>query len=514
VNKIKPAFILRSDDFSRSSRRATEVATTPRFRNILFFVIASLILSACLPQQEPSADLAPATATLTLFAGPSPTPIPARPAYNPGELVDYTAQMGDTLPTLAAHFNTTIEQIREANPEIPADATTMPPGMPMKIPIYYLPLWGTSFKIIPDNLFVNGPSMVGFDTSAFVAQQPGWLKDFRDYVGGAWRSGAQIVDYVAMNFSVSPRLLLAILEYQAGALSYPEPPSTPYPLGYEDLAHVGVYMQLVWAANTLNNGYYGWRTGHLTSFEHTDSSLERPDPWQNAATVGIQYYFSRLHPKDEYDHAIGPDGLAYTFQKLFGDPWAAESPHILASLKQPSFLFPFPDGEAWTYTGGPHTGWGVGEPFAAVDFAPPASVGGCLPTDKWATAMAGGVVVRLGDGVVMLDLDGDGDERTGWVIFYLHVGTEGRAPLGARLEAGDPVGHPSCEGGQATGTHIHIARKYNGEWIPADGPLALNLEGWIAHNGSEARKGTLTRSNRIVTACECSDLASQVQAGK
>jgi hypothetical protein len=40
------------------------------------------------------------------------------------------------------------------------------------------------------------------------------------------------------------------------------------------------------------------------------------------------------------------------------------------------------------------------------------------------------------------------------------------------------------------------------------------LEGWIAHNGSEAYKGTLTRDNLIVTACECSDLASQVQAGK
>jgi len=460
-------------------------------------------------------DLAPATETSTLIAGPSPTPIPARPAYNPGELVDYTAQMGDTLPELAAHFNTTIEQIRQANPQIPADATTMPPGMPMKIPIYYLPLWGTSFKIIPDNLFVNGPSAVEFDTSAFVDAHPGWLKDFRGYVGaGPVFSGAEIVDYVAMNFSVSPRLLLAILEYQAGALSNPEPPSTPYPLGYKDLAHVGVYRQLNWAANTLNNGYYGWRTGHLTSFEHTDGSLDRPDPWQNAATVGIQYYFSLLYVKDDFDHAVSPDGLAYTYQKSFGDPWAIESSHIPVSLKQPSFLFPFPAGDAWTYTGGPHTGWGVGEPFAAVDFAPPASVGGCLPTDKWATAMAGGVVVRSGDGVVMLDLGGDSDERTGWVILYLHVGTEGRAPLGARLEAGDPVGHPSCEGGQATGTHIHIARKYNGEWIPADGPLALNLEGWIAHNGSEAYKGTLTRDNLIVTACECSDLASQVQAGK
>jgi murein DD-endopeptidase MepM/ murein hydrolase activator NlpD len=475
-------------------------------------LFAFLLLASCLP--APGADLTPAAAAPTLAAGPSPTPLATRPAYDPGELVDYTAQMGDTLPALAAHFNTTIEEIRQANPQIPADATTMPPGMPMKIPIYYLPLWGTSFQIIPDNLFVNGPSMVEFDTASFVAQQPGWLKDFRDYVGGKWRSGAQVVDYVALNFSVSPRLLLAILEYQTGALSNPEPPASSYPLGYRDLLHVGLYLQLIWAANTLNNGYYGWRTGSLASFEHPDGSLERPDPWQNAATVGFQYYFSRLHPKTEYDRAIGPEGLAKTFRDLFGDPWAMTAPHIPVSLKQPALLFPFPAGEAWTYTGGPHTGWGKGEPFAALDFAPPASVGGCLPTDKWSTAVADGVVTRSGDGVVTLDLDGDGDERTGWVILYLHVGAEGRAPVGAKLKTGDPLGHSSCEGGRTTGTHIHLARKYNGEWMPADGALAFNLEGWIAHNGSAAYKGTLTRSDRTVTACECSDLASQVTAGK
>lgn len=484
-----------------------------RIRPLLFIVITSLIFSACLPQ-EPGADLAPATVTPTLFAGPSPTPLPARPAYNPGELVDYVAQMGDTLPALAARFNTTIEQIRQANPQVPADATTMPHGMPMKIPIYYLPLWGTSFKIIPDNLFVNGPSAVEFNSSAFVAQQPGWLNEFSDYVGGDWRSGAQIVDYVAMNFSVSPRLLLALLEYQTGALSQAESPDMSYPLGYRSYSHRGLYLQLVWAANTLNNGYYGWRTGRLTSFEHRDGSLDRPDPWQNAATVGIQYYFSRLYPKEEYDHAVGPQGLAYTYQKLFGDPWVSEVAHIPVSLKQPPFLFPFSAGESWAHTGGPHTGWGTGEPLAAIDFAPPASVGGCIPTDKWATAIADGMVVRVGIGVVMLDLDGDGDERSGWVILYMHVGSDGRVPLGAILKAGDPLGHPSCEGGRATGTNIHIARKYNGEWIPADGPLAFNLEGWIAHNGSAPYQGTLTRNGLTVTACECSDLASQVQAGK
>jgi len=110
----------------------------------------------------------------------------------------------------------------------------------------------------------------------------------------------------------------------------------------------------------------------------------------------------------------------------------------------------------------------------------------------------------------VLDLDEDGDERTGWAVFYLHLAAATSAPLGKQLHAGDMIGYPSCEGGEATGTHLHIARKYNGEWILADGPLAFNLEGWVAHKGSQAYKGTLTRGAGLITACDCSDYQSQV----
>jgi hypothetical protein len=84
---------------------------------------------------------------------------------------------------LAARFNTSVEEIMAANPIIPQDATTMPPGFPMKIPIYYLPLWGTTFQSIPDHAFVNGPAQIGFSTSAFVASTTGWLKNYRVYPG-------------------------------------------------------------------------------------------------------------------------------------------------------------------------------------------------------------------------------------------------------------------------------------------------------------------------------------------
>jgi LasA protease len=475
-------------------------------------MVFSIILGACSPL--------PAVASIsTPTARSTPTqiqitPLPTRPAYQPGELVDYVAQTGDTLPALASHFNTTVKEILAANSVIPEDATTMPAGFPMKIPIYYQPLWGSSYQIIPDSQFINGPAARDFSTAEFVSKYPGWLNEYMEYAADENRSGADIVDYVATNFSVSPRLLLALLEYQAGALSNPIKPETDYVLGYVDYAHKGVYLQLVHAANVLNNGYYGWRKGSLAEFDLLDGRLERPDPWQNAATVGLRYYFSQLFQPDVYQIATEAPGLAQTWQTLFGDPWLDFQPHIPGSLKQPEFLLPFPAGHTWAYTGGPHTGWGDGEPFAAIDFAPGAETTGCTLTSDFTTAVADGIIARVGDGVAVLDLDGDGDERTGWVIFYLHVAADGRAPLYSRLKAGDPIGHPSCEGGRTTGTHVHLARKFNGEWILAEGPLAFDLEGWIAHNGSQEYQGTLTRYSATVTACTCADQASQVTAGK
>lgn len=474
------------------------------------FISVSLILSAC--GTDASAGGLP-----ILEAIESTPQVPTwegRPEFAPGELVDYTAQTGDTIPALASHFNTSADEIYEANPFIPRDATTMPPGMPMKIPIYYLSLWGNPFQIMPDHTFVYGPSLVGFNTSAFVAAQPGWINDVYAWAGRDNRTGAEIVNYVAINYSISPRLLLALLEYQAGAFSQSQKPKARYMLGFEKVYYESMYLQLVGAANTLNDAYYKWRIGTLTEFELKDGSIVRPDPWQNAASVALQYYFSQMLSADEYRIAVGPEGLFATYSALFGDPWADPVEHMLGSLQQPELRLPFPAGQLWSYTGGPHTGWGLGQPYTAVDFAPPSDKSGCFAVDEkyYATAMADGIVVRSEFGLVVLDLDGDGDERTGWVMVYLHVGTQGRVPTGLSLKAGESVGYPSCEGGRVTGTHIHVSRKYNGEWIPADGPLAFIMEDWVAHNGTRAYLGTLTKGSLTVEACECSDLYSTIKS--
>jgi LasA protease len=478
----------------------------------VFFILVQL--TACAPQQNPENIEEPVGNEQTSATPAAATPLPQRASFTPGQLVDYTASSGDTLPGLASHFNTTVKEIHQANPIIPNDATTMPPGLPMKIPIYYQSLWGTPFKILPDSQSVFGPPQKGFDPVAFVKSQPGWLKDYIAYASGENRDGGKMVELLADNYSVSPRLILALIEYQTGALTkrIQDLETADYPLGYKDTAHKGLYLQLSWAVNYMSNGYYDWRSGKLKTFDLSDGRLERPDPWQNAGTVGLQYYFAKVLDADSYQKAISADGFYATYVKLFGDPWIGNINTIPGSLKQPYMRLPFLGGKSWAYTGGPHAAWGDGAPLAAIDFAPPAVVGGCAETTEIAVAMADGVISRVEPAIAVLDMDGDGDERTGWVIFYLHLASSDMIKAGTVVKAGDRMGRPSCEGGHATGTHVHIARKYNGEWISADGPIPFDVEGWVASDGKQEYQGTLTKYSRTVEACECSDAASQIQS--
>src|SRR6185503_6236501 len=220
--------------------RHTGTRSTLCFLTLL--IIISIAVSSCAPRATNSS-------IKNMITPLAPTPVPAptsgRPEYSPGELVDYTAQNGDTLPALAARFNTTVKEIMEANPIIPREATTMPPGLPMQIPIYYLPLWGTAYQSIPDHAFVNGPAQIGFSTSAFISSTSGWLKNYRVYAGEKMRTGAEAVDYIATNYSISPQLLLAILEYQSGALTQPGTPAGKYMLGFRRVNYESPYLQLI-----------------------------------------------------------------------------------------------------------------------------------------------------------------------------------------------------------------------------------------------------------------------------
>ena len=110
-----------------------------------------------------------------------------------------------------------------------------------------------------------------------------------------------------------------------------------------------------------------------------------------------------------------------------------------------------------------------------------------------------------------VDLDGDGFTQIGWSVLYLHVATKDRINSGVNVKAGDRIGHPSCEGGVSNGTHLHLARRYNGMWISADGGSPFNLDGWTSTGTGTQYDGLLVKEDVSIEAWNGRREENQIQ---
>ena len=423
----------------------------------------------------------------------------------PKGFVEYSTQSGDTLPAVAAHFGVEVADIVSESALDPS--LLIDPGVRLLVPDV-LEETTSPDQIFPDAEVVFSPSAVDFDVEEFAKAQGGHLSVYTEQIERGTRPAPEIVAHLALEHSINPRILLALMEVESGWVSG-EPDDNEqavYPFGYIQKDTSGLLRQTGWAIRQLTKGYYGWRAGTLNELQFSDGSTLRLAPSLNAGTVAVLYFFAQANTREEWEQLVyGEEGIFNTYETLFGDPWeqaAGAEPLFPAGTTQPELNLPFQLNKKWNYTCGPHTAWGKEGPPAALDFAPPLDGPGCGTSTHWITAAAPGRVVRVGNGVVVLDLDQDGFEQTGWVLVYMHVATSGRVDLNADLDIDEVIGHPSCEGGSASGVHVHIARKYNGEWVLADGGLPFILSGYQAANGEGVCEGTLENADRIVYASQ------------
>lgn len=411
--------------------------------------------------------------------GPTKTPI--QPTPNP-ERIDalgsalYTVQAGDTLGTIALRYGVTVEELVALNPQL-ANPDALEVGQTINTPGGGLPV-GPDMKLIPDSELVYGPTAADFSITSIVKYSPGFLRAYSEEVDGEVMTGVEIIHFVAKSYSVNPRLLLALLEYRGEWLTNPFPPQAKidYPMGIQRPNREGLMRQMLDAADALNAGYYGWKYRGDTVLSFDDGVRILFAPTLNPGTGAVQKMLSIATSSTQWQRDVAPTGFFDTYLSMFGDPFVnAYEPITPPNLTQPELTLPFARGEEWVYTGGPHGAYNSGSAWGAVDFAPPrpsdeliALQGACYVSPYWVTAVAPGVIARSGDGYVILDLDGDGDETTGWTIVYLHIDNHEVIAPGTRVKTGDRLGHPSCEGGFSNGTHLHISRRYNGEWIPVE----------------------------------------------
>ena len=381
--------------------------------------------------------------------------------------------------------------IFEKSAETPEIISTIPSG----------PVLAPDFQIIPDTLLVYGRGASVFSAES-VLSDGSLLESYSEIVDEVSLTGAEIVDKVAREYSVDPRLLLALLDYRSGWVQGSDKENvSEYPLTNDAPSRTGLFRQLSWAANELNRGFYSRRVGGLQEFALVDGTQMQVSPGINDASAAIQYVFGKMLGFKEWQAAVGPLGVYATYLSLFGEPFKISSfPNLPNDLAQPELQLPFKEKQGWFFTSGPHSAWGDGAAWAALDFAPDEDAFGCYDSPLWVTAVADGLVVRSADGQVIQDLDGDGDEGTGWTILYMHIAGFERVAVGSELKAGDKIGHPSCEGGPSNGTHLHLARRFNGEWIPADQNIPFVLSGWTSRGDGVEYDGSLIKGDIEITA--------------
>lgn len=451
----------------------------------------------------------------TLTSLPSATPS-ALPIFepNPGTTL-YTAQPGDTLAVVARRYRVVPGEITSS--EIITPQTLIKNGQELIIPDALSEVEiGPSALLLPDTEIVYSKSTLDFDVDDYTQAAGGYLSTYREYLKlSGWHTGAEIVTRVAFENAVNPRLLIALLEFQSGWISRMsvDDESLAFPLQYSDPNETGLYNQLTWAAGQIAQGYYGWREGTLLEVNFHDETGLRLAPNLNAGTVALQVLFSKLYSPQDWEGALyGKEGFKSRYEQLFGDYTERDQlygPLFTHELTQPDLQFPFQPDIPWNFTSGPHPPWRLTGALAALDFAPSGTID-CEPNNQWVTAVASGLVIRSGNGIVVLDLDKDGHQQTGWVVVYIHLASKDRVDADTLVSTGSPIGHPSCEGGLSTGSHVHITRMYNGEWMPAGGPVPFELSGWVAHNGDEPYQGYLTKGSQMITANRFSTHESQI----
>jgi LasA protease len=447
-----------------------------------------------------------------------PTPDPSHGSLEEIEkgVSAHIVNPGETLAYIAQSYGADVAELEALNAVSVEDMLLV--GQEIMVPSQ-IDAVGPSFKIIPDSELVYGPAAKEFDVAAFVEAYDGYLLDYTEEVEGTPLTGPQVVQLIADRFSVNPRLLLAALEYSSGWVTTPSASSgtiTPYPLGYIDANIPTLYWQLYRAANQLNWGYYGRSEGGLTAISLADDTKIAFAPDINDGTAGVQTYLAG-RTNTTYESWLqdsSASGFFAAYDTLFGSPFAfTVDPLWPAELRQPPLQLPFAKGDTWFFTGGPHGGWGAGSAWAALDFVPPDVEQGCLQSEAWVTAMTDGIVVRSDKGAVVVDADGDGYAGTGWAILYMHLEDRDRIPVGTFVQTGDRLGHPSCEGGFSNGTHVHIARMYNGRWVSADGAIPFEMAGWLSQGLQREYDGFLVRGGIQKEACDiCQDEINSVTA--
>ena len=203
----------------------------------------------------------------------------------------YVAQTGDSAEAIAFRYGASVNQITGLE-----DAETDRFLKPGTVLLINAPSrkYSSGMRILPDEYIVMGYPSIGYDLAYEVRQAGGYLSTFKEYTPVGTLSGTEIIQKVAVDYSISPIILLELLEYKSHWV-YGQPRTIVeehYPIGWLGENTEGLYKQLTWAAQMLSLGYYGWRYGLVSEIPfYKNPKPDEPicfNPLLNAGSVAVQ----------------------------------------------------------------------------------------------------------------------------------------------------------------------------------------------------------------------------------
>jgi LysM repeat protein len=131
-----------------------------------------------------------------------PIPTPAGPPFT-----FHIVEEGESLSYISWLYDVAIEDLVAMN-KLDGPEALIQVGQSLRVPLH-ADTPGPSQRLLPDSEVVYSPAYIGFDLKQFVESKGGYLVGYTEYVDSQTLTGAEIVERVAEQFSVGPRLLLA-----------------------------------------------------------------------------------------------------------------------------------------------------------------------------------------------------------------------------------------------------------------------------------------------------------------
>jgi len=423
-------------------------------------------------------------------ATPTPAAINVTPTEILATLEPATPTPTSTLPEVASPTPTELTTATETVTPIPTEATaTAESATPVKPSLLQAAAAPSGSPILSDGQFVYGPNVGSFNVVDYMNSHTPQLAQYAETLYGRG-------EY----YSINPKVYLTLMEMAGGLVSNTAatPEQVENPFGLSESVFTA---QLDALSNTLFDTYYLHLYNYsilppeqraLPALTLKDGSTLAVPGVYGAGSYAVMAILAKFFDANGIMSALdnnNSSGFVQTYQRLFpGDNPLSEGNQVgipgevNAQAAPPDLLqLPYARGDAWVFGGLHSTNGSSSDPLSSIDFSPDWGLHwGANTSNYWVVAPANGTPQKISSCLVRITHSG------GWQTSFYHIGNI--QTFGTSISQNDRIGNISgnqsqalCDGGSATGPHLHFSLLYNGAYVSING---TPLSGWVIHGGS------------------------------